>query len=140
MGTFNDLYIVKWLLQNIQESYGHIMWHRGEDCKYFADFGEGSSVVCVKMGNISTRIGERIFIKFSSPGLGEVSVLAPIQSVFSLRKKYDTPEETELADTMNSLFTIASQQHATREQHKIDTAEERKQAIFHRLLGEKNSD
>ena len=140
MGTFHDLYIIKWLLQNIQESQGLVMWHRGEDCKYFADFGEESSVVCVKIGKIPTSTGGgRMFTKLSSAGLGEVEILEPTQKVLSLKRKYDTPEETELAETMNCLLVVASHQYVAREQHQIDTAEDRKQAIFQRLLGKNNS-
>ncbi|MDP3763430.1 MAG: hypothetical protein Q8Q92_02110, partial [bacterium] len=123
MISYRDLYIIKWLLENTQESHCFITWYQGESGMYFADFGEGCGAVCVEIGNIPTRTGGRVFIKFSSPGLGEVHVLEPLQSVFSLRKKYDTPEETELANKMNSLLAIASQQHATREASEAENME-----------------
>ncbi len=139
MTAYQDLYIIKWLLQNCEEPHSPIVWHQREPrayfARYFAEFGEGDGKVCVEIGTIPTRTGGRVFTKFSSPGLGEVHVLEPIQSVFSLRRKFDTPEETELSDTMNRLLAVASSQHAARELRDMETTEERKQAIFRRLMG-----
>lgn len=124
-------------MQISQEPQGSIIWDQRGSGIYFANFGEGKNGVCVEIVNIPTRTGgARVVVKFSSPGLGEVHVLEPIPKVFSLKKKYDTPEETELGVTMSRLLAIASQQYATREQQEVATTEERKQAIFSRLFGE----
>lgn len=61
--------------------------------------------------------------------------MEPLQKVLTLTRKCDTPEETELADMLKRLLKAAARQHAAREFHDMETKAERKQAIFHRLMG-----
>ena len=54
--------------------------------------------------------------------------------------KYDTPEDEELAETIKRLLGAVSRQHAQREIKDEETTEERKQAIFRRLIGGGSAD
>ena len=140
MISYHDLYIIKWLLQNTEKPNPEIIWQRPEYGPYFTYFNEGGDRVRVEISNVQARPYARTVAKFTSPGLGEVQIVEPMQSVFALRKKYDTPEEAELAETMKRLLVVIMKQHSARELHDMETMEERKQAIFSRFFGERNSD
>lgn len=135
MGTYKDLYIIKWLSQNSEEPNPAIVWQRNSHGMYFAYFNEASTRVRVDVGSIQARPCARIIAKFTSLGFGEIQITEPLQSLFPLRKKYASADEQELAEAMKRLLKIISNQHSQRELHDIDNEEERKQAIYHRLLG-----
>lgn len=131
MVSYHDLYIIKWLLQEVEKPDTKIIWQRLKHGIYLADFNEGGAPVRFEVSIVQARV----VIKFTSPGLGEVQVVEPIKNIFSLMTKYDTPEEAELAETMNRLLAVIAKQHAARELHDMETEGERKQAIFRRLMG-----
>ena len=135
MSAYHDLFIIKWLLQETEKPDTVIIWQRAEYGPYFTNFNEGSNRVRVEISSVQARPYARVVANLSSPGLGEVQVVEPIQKVFTISKKCDTPEETELAETLKRLLIVIAKQHAARELHDMETAEERKQAIFSRLMG-----
>ena len=135
MSAYRDLYIIKWLLQNTDKPNQEIVWQRAEHGPYFADFNEGQNRVHVEISSVQARPYARVVANLSSPGLGEVQVVEPMQKVFTLSRKCDTPEETELAETLKRLLGVIAKQHAGRELRDMETENERKQAIFHRLMG-----
>lgn len=134
MGNIKDLYIIKWLLQNSEEPRDNIDWERNEYGRYFTSFYEGKEKVKVSMSLVQARPMARIVITLASPGLGEVSITEPLQSVFALRRKYDSEDEKEVADTMRQLLNSVARRHAQKELKEIENEEERKQGIYQRLL------
>lgn len=133
MVSYHDLYIIRWLLQGTER--GDIIWQQDHECgPFFFDFNKDENHVRVEINIVLTRPPTGPTVRFKSPGLGEVQVVGPMRA-FSLRKKYDTPEEGELAEAVKRLFAKVSRQHAERELHDREIEEERKQAIFHRLMG-----
>ena len=140
MSAYHDLYTIKWLLQETEKPDTIIIWQRAEYGPYFTNFNEGSNRVRVEISSVQVRPYARVVAKLSSQGLGEVQVVEPMQKVFTLSKKCDTPEETELAETMKRLLMVIAKQHAARELHDMETEEERKQAIFRRLIGGGSAD
>ena len=143
MLSYHDLSIIKQILRDSEGPHSLVVWHQREagmyftePRAYFADFGEGDTGVHVEIRNS----GDRVVIKFSSPGQGEVSIMEPIQKTFSIGKKYDTPEETELAEAINHLVTAVSRKLRANEERDERTTAERKQAIFRRLLGGSSSE
>lgn len=134
MGTFHDLYIVKWLLQNTERSKG-IEWRRTEDGMYFTDLNKGPNGVRIYVGSVQGRPVSRIVIRFTSLGLGEVYIQEPSQKVFSFRKKYDSIDDEELAGSMTRLLAIVANQSIQRDLNDRKTEEERRQAIYNRLMG-----
>ncbi len=137
MSNFRDLYIIRWLLQNTEEPTGTITWQRRDYGMYFANFYEGKNRVHIEAGIINSLIGGRVDIKFTSPGLGEVHVQEPYPKLFS--KKYESEDDGELAKTMRRLLATIGSQHAKREIREIENEEERRQAIFQRLISGGNS-
>ena len=131
MISYHDVSVINQLLRDSEEPKPSIIWQRKDNNTLFADVCKLSTTVHVEVSNSS---GERVTINFSSPGLGEVQIMEPMQSTFSIGKKYDTPEETELATTMNRLLAVASRQNKAREQRDEETKEERKQSIFRCLM------
>ncbi len=129
MGNFKDPYIARWLLQNTESN--NIVWQKNDSGVYFADINDR---VRVEIINVPTRTGPQITIKFASSGLGEVCIFEPLRNILSFIKKYDTPDEEELAQLMKRLLSAVSRQHTARVLHEIDTEEERKQSIFCLLL------
>ncbi len=134
MGTFNDLYIVKWLLQNTERPKG-IEWRRKDSGMYFTDLNEGPNSVRVYVGSVQARPAARIVIRLTSLGLGVVDIQEPFQKVFSFRKKYDSVNDEELAGNTARLLVVVASQHAQRELHDMKNEEERRQAIYRRLTG-----
>ena len=134
MGIFHDLYIVKWLLQNTEKPKG-IEWQRNEYGMYFTNLNEGPNNVRVYVGSVQGRPVSKIVIRFISPGLGEIYIQEPYQKVFSFRKKYDSIDDEELAGNMTRLLAVVANQHIQRELHDMKTEEERRQAIYRRLMG-----
>ncbi len=129
MGIFRDTYIVRWLLQNTES--GNIIWQRRDHGALFADLNEGNNCVRVAIGT-STR-PPLTSIKFTSPGLGEVSAQEPLTALF--RRKYESEDDEELAKVMKHLLAAAANQHARRQLKEMENEDERKQSIYHRLLG-----
>lgn len=135
MGTFRDLYVVKWLLQNTEKPKG-IEWRRTESGMYFTDLNEGPNGVKVYVGSVQGRPAARIVIRFTSPGLGEIYIWEPCEKVFSFRKKYDSVDDEELAGNMTRLLAVVVNQSAQRKLNEMKTEEERRQAIYNRLIGD----
>ena len=134
MTAYKDLYITKWLLQGIERPDAKVVYQRKERGMYFANFNEGGVQVKVEIGSVSGPPYAKVVIKLTSPGLGEVQIVEPTRNIFSLTKKYDTPEDEELAEAIKRFLEAVAKQHATRELRDMETEAERKQAIFHRLL------
>ena len=139
MITYRDLYIIQCLLQETEKSDTKVFWQRPERGSYWVNFNEDKSRVRVEVSMVQAR-PSRVVAKFSSPGLGEVQIVEPIKNIFSLMTKYDTPEDEELAETIKRLLGAVSRQHAQREIKDEETTEERKQAIFRRLIGGGSAD
>lgn len=134
MGTFHDLYVVKWLLQNTERPRG-IEWKRNESGMYLTDLNEGPNSVRVSMGSVQARPAARIVIRYTSPGLGIIDICEPFQKVFSFRKKYDSVDDEELAENMVRLLAVAVSQYAQRELDDMKNEEERKQLMYNRIMG-----
>lgn len=133
---YRDLYIIKWLLQKIERQNTNIVYQYMGWGSYQFNFNKDKSRVRVKIGMVQGRPYARVVVKFTSPGFGEVQVVEPIRNIFSLTRQYATPEEAELAETLKRLLAVIVKQRAVREQHDIETEDQRKQKIFHRLLEE----
>ncbi len=130
MSTFRDIYIIKWLLQNTERLGGNIIWQRKEHGMHFADFNDGKNRVRIEIG-LAIR-PPRVYVKFTSLGLGEVQAQEPLHALFS--KKYESKDDEELANAIKRLLAVIADQHAQRLLKEIDNEEERKQAIYQRLL------
>ncbi len=129
MSIFRDPYVVRWLLQNTES--GNIIWQRKESGTFFIDFNEGKTRVQVMIGTAIRP--PRVYVKFTSPGLGEVYAQEPFSAPF--RRKYESEGDEEFAKNIKHLLEAASNQHAQRQLKEMENEEERKQAIYRRLLG-----
>lgn len=135
MAIRNNLLVMKWLFENTKEPNCNIPWQRKETGGYFAILYQGKPYqVGVAIARVQSRPMAIIVVKFSSPGKGEVCVQEPSQKVFSLRRRYDSEDDQELAEIMNNLLATIASQLAQKTLHDMETEEERKQVIFHRLL------
>lgn len=124
---------MKWLLQNTDR--GSIQWQRQDYGMYFTDIGEGKNRVHIEIGTVSSRYRPaRVIVKFASPGLGEVCVQQLLQAVFST--KYESEDDEKFAQIMKQLQILVSNQHADRKEREKKNEDERKQAIYSRLLNE----
>ncbi len=129
MTFYSDLCISRWLLQLVEDPQTTAVWKIcGNGATYFAEFNEGDALVRVEVGIVQRQVVAR----FSSPGLGEVSIVEPLPHI--LGKRYGTPDEEELADALKRFLQGVSHQSAERELHRLKTEKERKQKIFHRLI------
>lgn len=128
---------MKWLFENTKEPNCNIPWQRKESGGYFAILNEGMGhqvrIDITKTKDLSTHKAI-VVVKFLSLDKGEVFIQEPLQKVFSLRRKYDSEDDQELAETMNKLLATVASQLAQKTLHDMDTEEECKQVIFHRLL------
>lgn len=129
MSTFKDFYIVKWLLLNTER--GDIIWQQKESGTLFVDFNEGKNRVQVIVGTAIRP--PRVYIKFTSSGLGEVYAQEPLRALFS--RKYESGDDEEFAKVIKHLLVVATNQYAQKQIDEIKNEEERKQAIYQRLVG-----
>lgn len=133
MGNVRELYIVQLLSQSSEGLNAEVVWRRTGNL-FSANFNESGTKVVVEVGTVTSRPMSRVVINFTSDGLGKVSIYEPIPE-FSLRGiKYGTSDEKELVDAMKGFLEIARSQCAQREKRDLETEEERKQAIFNRLI------
>jgi len=82
MGTFRETHIVQWLLENTEKPNGFKWQSRELSGMYFADIGEGKNLVQISVGLVQCRPAVRIVLKFTSPGLGDIYIQEPLQSIF----------------------------------------------------------
>ena len=140
MGTFKDLYIVRWLLQNTERSNG-IKWQSREyDGMYRTEIGEGKTIVQIFVGIILCRPVSRIVVRFVSSEFGEVNIWEPSRRIIPWGKKYDTDEENDLADALKRLMSVAGRQNAQQQLLDMENEEARKQKIYQRLFSGASAD
>ena len=132
MSVFSDLYIIKLLLQNIENPDKTTVWQHAESGAYFANFKEGKNFIHIEIGSIQSMTGGRVVIKFMSPGLGEIQIQEPPRALFS--RRYETEDDEEFAQNLKSLFALVADQYAQRQIKDRENEEERKQAIYYRLV------
>ncbi|MDP3696837.1 MAG: hypothetical protein Q8R55_02280 [Candidatus Taylorbacteria bacterium] len=134
MVSDKNLHVMKWLFENTKEPNCNIPWQRKESGGYSVLLNKGESLVRIDIARVQSRPVAVIVVKFSSPGKGEVCVQEPLQKVFSLRRRYDSEDDEELAQIMNNLLATIANQLARKTLRDMDTEEERRQEIYHRLL------
>jgi hypothetical protein len=128
-----DFYMVSWLIQNTEKSSGNIKWHPGESGSYIATLKNDDELVEIKISCPAFRTGARVVMEFSTEDLGRVYIEEPHMSV-SFRRKFDSKEDEELADALNRLFSFIKREHLSRESQDLANKDERKKAIFRKIL------
>ena len=123
---YQDLYVAKWLLQNTENQSSAIRWEGNGHGGYSTKFNEGGLVVYVGLSVVPCRPVSRIVITFSSPGLGTISIEEPQINIFLLTKKYNEPDQEELAKTMVRLLKAVMKQVSNRKLRDIERVDERK--------------
>ena len=131
---YNDLYIVKYLHQAMSRPGNKTHWERGPDGGYSAIVGRGAKKVTINIVCAPTRPISRVILTLSARELGEISIPEPLPKVFSFRKRYDTEDEKELSEILNSLLRTVGTKVAREELNDMETEEERKQRIFELLF------
>lgn len=129
-----DLYVIYWLILHTEKPDGDIKWRYHEGYwQYSAQIVRNSEPLELKIGSIISRVGSRLVLELSTEDMGRVYIEEPQMSV-SFRKRYDSEDDKELAEALEGLYSIIRRQHADKEACDIENKEERKQAIFRKLL------
>lgn len=131
MAIFKDLYIIKWLIANTNLPNPKIRWQIKESGGYFALIGKRKDPIKIEIAKVQSRPLPRIIIKLSCVDLGEVTLQEPVQKVLSLRKAYDSQDDSDLAESMTELLITISRQLSQEDLNDSAAEEEkRKQKIF----------
>ncbi len=130
-----DLYIVNWLIKNTEKPNDNIKWQPHEQSPgiHVATIKGATASIDLRIGSVSDRTGSRVIVELSSDDLGKVLIEEPHMSV-SLRRKYDSDDDKALAEALRNLICSVRFQDTDRERQEIGNKEERKKAMFKRLL------
>lgn len=131
---YHDLYIVKYLYQAVKRPGNQIPWEKTPSGGYSASISHThGEKMDFEISRVQSRPDPRIFLRISNSKYGTVSIAEPLPKV-SLRKKFDTQDETELSEYLSLLLVTIANGVAQKELQNSETEEERKQKIYERLF------
>ena len=124
----SDIYILQYLVQNTEAASDPICWQEARTGGAF--FAEISGVR-VEIAEAHSSTGSVLYVTFAR-GPEQVQIVEPRPALFS--RKYRDEDERRLAELLRMLTRLIARQCTRRRLHLIESADELKQQIFHRLV------
>jgi hypothetical protein len=126
---FSDAYVLRYLLQQTLQIRPELLWRHDEDDGAFTS---AVGPIRLRLDLVHSRSGSLAIL---SIGNGDDSIhIAEPRPISFFGSQFATPEDAEVAQLLNSLFSAAKTQATRNEKHMEEHLDARKQQLYRQLL------